>query len=82
MGPSALPFLSFAAPLARPDCAARQPHGGEGSDLPARRRSCGSPIDLNDFDSVGLQVAGEPGAVAAGALDSDERHGAEAAEHS
>ena len=38
------------------------------------------PIDLDDVDAVGLQVTGEPGAVAASALDADQGDGSEAAQ--
>ena len=38
------------------------------------------PVDLDDVDASGLQVSGEAGAVAACALDADQRDGAEAAQ--
>ena len=78
---STLPFLFFAAPLARLDWAARAGlNGVEGIGL-ARPPPLLAvrAVDLDDGDSVGLQVAGEPGAVAAGALHADQRDGAEAA---
>ena len=70
------------APRARPDWAARAAlTASSGSDLPWRRRSCRSERPaLDDPDAGGRDVAGQAGAVAAGALDPDQADGPEPAE--
>lgn len=67
---STFPSRDLASPRASPDCAARAADTASwGSDLPPAATLTVRSVDLHDHDSFAVQVPGEPGAVAAGALD-------------
>jgi hypothetical protein len=71
---STAPSRPFGAPRARPDWAARAAltaSSGPGLALPAAVLPAG-PAGLHDPDAGCGDVAGQPGAVAAGALDPDQ----------
>ena len=78
---STAPSRPFGAPRAWPDWAARAaPTGSSGSDFLDGAGPVGRTAYLDDLDAGGRQVAGQAGAVAAGALDPDQAHRPESAQ--
>jgi hypothetical protein len=76
------PSRPFGAPRARPDWAARAAltaSKGAGLALPAAVLPAGT-VDLHDPDTRRGDVAGQAGAVAAGAFDPDQAHSPEPAQ--
>ena len=76
---STLPSLVLAAPPVSPDCAARAAAiASWGSGFPRLGRRCRlGRSTSNDCDTLAVEMAGETGAVAAGAFDTDELQRAE-----
>src|SRR5206468_6884214 len=79
---STVPSRPFGAPRARPDWAARAPlTASSGSGLtPTAPVLAVRAVHLHDPDTGGHHVAGQAGAVTAGALDPDQAHSPEPAQ--